>query len=115
MEACISLPRPLKLTLEGADDNGGNYLSWSGDLGQKALADSGTVNFMDTFYGMRCNGRWTLFFADRVAGDQSKLMSWGMEVVPEPLNVALGVFGVLAGGASFGRWWSRRRAGILPA
>ena len=69
-----------------------------------------TVKFMDTFYGMKCNGTWTLFFADRVAGDQSTLVSWGVGVVPEPANVALGVFGVLAGGTSFGRWWSRRRA-----
>jgi hypothetical protein len=32
------------LLVEGADDNAGNYTAWSGDLGQKALADSGIIN-----------------------------------------------------------------------
>ena len=73
-------------------------------------APDSTVNFMETFYGMKCNGTWTLFFADRVTGDQSTLVSLGVGIVPEPVNVALGIFGVLASGASFGRWWSRRRA-----
>jgi subtilisin-like proprotein convertase family protein len=58
------------------------------------------------------NGTWTLFIADMVAGDQSQLQSWtlGIEAVPEPTNVALGIF---AGLGVAGLIWNhirRRRA-----
>ncbi len=46
------------------------------------------------FNGLDPNGTWTLFFADRSAGDQSTLVGWSLEIttVPEPVNVALGIF-----------------------
>ena len=61
----------------------------------------GRANPLDTsrgslsyFNGLDPNGTWTLFFADRSVGGQSKLDGWSLEVttVPEPVNVALGVF-----------------------
>ena len=42
------------------------------------------------------NGSWTLFFSDTVGGnDPSTMLGWSLEItaVPEPVNVALGVFG----------------------
>ena len=42
----------------------------------------------------RSNGTWTLFLADLSAGAQSQLVSWELDItaVPEPVNVALGIF-----------------------
>jgi hypothetical protein len=56
--------------------------------------DSG-LTFSTTFGGMSGSGTWTLFFADMAAGDQSTLVSWGLDItpVPEPVNVALGILG----------------------
>ena len=42
------------------------------------------------------NGTWSIFFADMAGGNSpSTLAGWGLEItaVPEPVNVALGVFG----------------------
>jgi subtilisin-like proprotein convertase family protein len=50
------------------------------------------------FNGSVADGTWTLFFADEVSGGgTSTLNSWslGITAVPEPVNVALGVFGGL--------------------
>lgn len=51
-----------------------------------------------SFNGISPNGTWTLFLADMSGGDMSSsvLESWGMtiETVPEPVNVALGIFGL---------------------
>jgi hypothetical protein len=49
------------------------------------------------------NGNWTIFFADLSGGGgQSSMVSWSLDItaVPEPVNVALGIFGglVLLGG-----------------
>jgi hypothetical protein len=52
------------------------------------------VNF-GSFNGINPNGTWTLIFADLSAGGQSRLVSWDLSItaaVPEPANVALGVF-----------------------
>ncbi len=60
---------------------------------------SGTATFASTFNGMTPNGDWTLFFADvSGGGGQSTTVSWSLDIitaVPEPINVALGVFGGL--------------------
>ncbi len=43
------------------------------------------------------NGGWTLFFADMSGGGQSTVVSWTLDItaVPEPVNVALGIFAVI--------------------
>jgi hypothetical protein len=43
---------------------------------------------------MNPNGTWTLFIADLSGGEQSTLVSWSLDItaVPEPVNVALGIF-----------------------
>lgn len=51
------------------------------------------------YNGMNTAGGWVLFIADMSGGDpsQSVLNSWSLslDVVPEPVNVALGVFAAL--------------------
>jgi hypothetical protein len=46
------------------------------------------------------NGAWTLFFADMSAGGgTSQIISWELDIeaVPEPVNVALGIFAAVVG------------------
>ena len=47
-----------------------------------------------TFNGTDPNGNWTLFFADLSPGDTSTLNSFSLDItaVPEPVNVAMGIF-----------------------
>jgi subtilisin-like proprotein convertase family protein len=48
-----------------------------------------------SFNGMNPNGNWTIFFADLSGGDQSTITGWSLDIitaVPEPVNVALGIF-----------------------
>jgi len=56
--------------------------------------NNGTIGF-SAYDGMNPNGTWTLFIADMSGGDQLQLVSWSLQItaVPEPVNVALGVFG----------------------
>jgi hypothetical protein len=58
-------------------------------------SSSGRLNF-DSYTSMNPNGTWTLFIGDLSSGAQSQLVSWSLDltaVVPEPVNVALGIFG----------------------
>lgn len=64
---------------------------------------------LDLFSYHNPNATWTLFLGDLAGGEQATLVSWGLEMeiepVPEPVNVALALFLLLAGGSC--RW--RRR------
>ena len=55
---------------------------------------TGGGNLNSTFVNMSSGGTWTLFLADMSAGDQSTLVSWGLNVsvVPEPATWALLIF-----------------------
>jgi hypothetical protein len=57
---------------------------------------SGSTAFA-SYNGLNPNGNWTLFIADMSGGDISfsQLDSWSLtfNAVPEPVNVALAVFG----------------------
>ena len=62
-------------------------------------AGGGSATFESTFGGLDPGGDWILFFADASGGSVSTLNSWSVVIstVPEPANVALGVFaGLLA-------------------
>jgi subtilisin-like proprotein convertase family protein len=61
-----------------------------------AFDSASRVNF-GSYNGMNPNGTWTLFIADLSAGGQSELLSWELDItaVPEPVNVALGIFAVV--------------------
>jgi len=67
---------------------------------------------LNVFNGQLANGTWTLFLADLSGGDQSTLVSWGLDitVVPEPATWALGIFGVLLGGTMVVRRLRRQTA-----
>ena len=55
-----------------------------------------TRTLNETFRNMKAGGTWTLFMGDMAAGDQSALVSWGVETtaVPEPATWSLLVIGV---------------------
>ncbi len=80
------------------DGAGGSIHNASGSpVAVGSYTPDSVVTFNSTFAGMNASGTWTLFFADTVTGDQSTLVSWGLDItaVPEPVNVSLGVFGGL--------------------
>ena len=54
---------------------------------------------LSSFNGFGADGKWTLFLADVGFGEQSTLVSWGLDiaVVPEPVTWGLLVFAGLAG------------------
>jgi hypothetical protein len=56
--------------------------------------DSATRLNFGSFNNLNPNGTWTLFFSDVSSGAQSQLVSWSLDItaVPEPVNVALGIF-----------------------
>lgn len=65
------------------------------------------------FNGGPANGTWTIFVQDLSPGASGTLEGWGLEIqaVPEPANVALGVFGGVLGLAGLVRWLRRPRVG----
>jgi len=77
---------------------------------------SSRTAFLSTFDNADPNGTWTIFFADMAGGFQSTVIGWGLEInaVPEPVPLALAVFGVLAGSIRFARRWKHRRSSALP-
>ncbi len=80
---------------------------------QLVFDSSPRTAMLGTFNGMNPNGTWTLFVSDMAGGpgSQSTLVDWSLDVnpVPEPVNVALGAFGLLAGLTAAGRRWFRHR------
>ncbi len=74
--------------------------------------DGGTLA---SFNGQNPNGTWTLFFADLSGGGgQATLNGWSLDItaVPEPVNVALGVF---AGLFVLGGLWRAGKIRRTPA
>jgi subtilisin-like proprotein convertase family protein len=69
------------------------------------LDTSARTAFLNSFYTLNPNGKWTLFLADLSPGGTSTLVSWGLEVttIPEPANVTLMVLG------GFGLLFASRR------
>jgi subtilisin-like proprotein convertase family protein len=73
-------------------------------------ANGGALTFASQFVGSGNNdpnGDWTLFFADASGGSVSTLNSFNVDitanVVPEPVNEALGIFGGLIGMVALAR------------
>jgi len=67
-----------------------------------------------TFGGVNGNGTWTIFFADMAGGGgsgPSTLNSWSLDItaVPEPVNLALGIFAGVGFVVAGGRWLWRKR------
>jgi len=109
----------LNVTLVDGAANGNihNYQNVAGyasliSSGAAFTPDSGGITFAGAYNGLNPNGTWSLFLADLSAGDQSTLSSWSLDItaVPEPVNTALLVTGVLAAAVGLGRWWLQGRA-----
>jgi hypothetical protein len=110
----VSGSNPLGFTGSGfsvtlSDGNFGNINTTAEASGSPVTgtfnAADGSLAFGSAFDGLNPNGTWTLFLADESAGGgQSQLVSWSLSInaVPEPTNVALGIFGVCA---VAGRLW----------
>jgi len=78
---------------------------------------SGTYNAagnLSDFNGVNPNGAWTLYFSDTIGGGgDATLNGWSLDVtpVPEPVNMAIVVFGVLAvGTGGFRNFLKQRKA-----
>lgn len=96
--------------------NIGGWTHWRPDgrnVNPATVVDTdGRTALLSSFNTLAPQGDWTLFLADVSSGAQSTVVSWGLdiEVVPEPVDVALGLFGGLAVVVGLGRrWWLRRR------
>jgi len=82
---------------------------------------SGTYNAagsLSGFNGSVADGTWTLFFADLSSGGgTSTLNGWSLDItaVPEPINVALAVFGAAFVTAGVVRSYHNSRKARLPA
>jgi subtilisin-like proprotein convertase family protein len=74
-----------------------NSLTSGDHINETYNASSGSTAFQ-AYNGMSENGNWTLFFADLSGGDGTNLTtlnSWSLNIteVPEPVTLALGIFG----------------------
>jgi hypothetical protein len=85
-------------------DNSGtdihNYGGGGVPTGTYRVDQTGSSTSFGSFTGLDPTaGTWSIFFADQSGGHVSTVTSWGLslEVVPEPANVALGIFGGLIG------------------
>jgi subtilisin-like proprotein convertase family protein len=76
-----------------------------------ALNTSSRTATLAAFNGLNPNGDWTLYIRDVSPGGISTLNSWSVDVsaVPEPVNVALGVFAVVVLLVQGRRAWRLRR------
>ena len=97
--------------------DGGSSLTASSDLssgtyGVPSANGNSLLNFGSvTSPGANPNGIWTLFFADMVnGGGNATLNGWSLDItaVPEPVNVAMAVFGGLFAGGVGIRWYRQR-------
>ena len=98
----------------------GNYLADGRDLdpvsATASFNASGTQNLNASFGGMNPNGVWTLFFADVSGGGGTSMVNgWSLDItaVPEPTNIALGIFGVVGAVWGFWRRHARKKAAAV--
>ncbi|MCX6894292.1 MAG: proprotein convertase P-domain-containing protein [Verrucomicrobia bacterium] len=102
----------------GAFGNSGNGMTVTlDDAAGSSIEAVGATGFVSGTYqpsgslaalngvGNYANGTWTLFLADLSNGDQSTLVSWGLQidVVPEPVTWALITFSSLLGVGALAR------------
>jgi hypothetical protein len=109
-----------------SDSGAVNLNTTAGTSGQPVTGDvfnvngtsgNGSLAFGSAYNGMDPNGTWTLFLENEVSGgDPSTLVSWsiGINAVPEPTNVALGIFGVCAVVGRLRVGWKKARLGAKP-
>lgn len=89
------------ITLDDQALNGNIHNVLAPVSGYSYQPDSGSSS-LGNFNDANPNGTWTIFFADKASGGgtgTSTLVSWSLDItaVPEPANVALGIFAGLFG------------------
>jgi subtilisin-like proprotein convertase family protein len=97
------------------EGTGSSINTVSGTAGQPLPTGNYTASSLVSFNTTDPNGAWTIFFADMSPGDTSTLNSFsiGITAVPEPVNVALAMFGILLGGVALaGSLWRRRTVSV---
>jgi hypothetical protein len=106
-------------TLTGGSAVSGTYKPDGNNISPLGSASSfsagGGSQTLDASFGnMSPNGTWTLYFADVVTGGGNETLNgWSLNItaVPEPVNVALIVFGVCVAGGGIVRYiFARRRS-----
>jgi len=104
----------LNVTLTDATTIGGNTVTGiqttTETPGQLFSGTYNAAESLGTFNNSSANGTWTLFFADEVAGGgQATLTSWSLDItaVPEPVNMAMAIFGCLFSVLCGIRWYRR--------
>jgi len=77
-----------------------------------AVNSAGRTHTLGGFNNQSVFGSWTLFVADANGGSEATLSSWDLEItgVPEPVNVALGIFGGCFAAIQGWRWWRRKQS-----
>ena len=101
--------------LDGASDHGAIQSETSSSF------LTGSYNAASSLAGFNSagdpNGAWTLYFGDTISGGgNATILGWGLDVtaVPEPVNMALGVFAVvLAGTVGIRRFQAKRRVTVF--
>jgi hypothetical protein len=77
------------------------------------VGNNGSAAFGSAYGGDNPNGTWTLYLENDISGSgSSELVSWGITIdaVPEPTNIALGIFGVCAVAGRLRAGWKKSRA-----
>jgi hypothetical protein len=79
--------------------------------------DFNTSGFSTAFNGFNPNDTWTLFFEDNSPLGQTTLNGWSLDInpVPEPVNVALVIFGVSFVGLGALRIYRKSGKATLPS
>lgn len=97
-------------TYSGGGQLEGSWLEDGRNANPATVTDGSSRNaLLNSFENTLANGTWTLFLADFANGDESMLVSWGLDIdseltpVPEPVTWALVGFGLVFGAVQFRR------------
>lgn len=88
----------MNITLQdGATANGSIQNVTSGSVLSGTYNAAGGSTALSAFDGSQVNGVWTLYFADLASGTGSPTLTWsiGLTPVPEPVELALGLFAAM--------------------
>jgi hypothetical protein len=107
----VNINSPIVTGTYGSQVTGTYNVNNTAGLG--TTGPNGSLAFGSAYNGMDPNGVWTLYLENGVSGgDSSSLVSWsvGIDAVPEPTNVAMGIFGVCAIAGRVRAGWKKSRA-----
>jgi hypothetical protein len=109
----VTLTDSAVVNVNNASETPGAVLTGTYNVnGSPGMPGNGSAAFQSAYSGLDPNGTWTLFLANESSGgDPSELVSWSLSIdtVPEPTNVALGIFGVCAVAGRLRAGWKKYR------